>query len=66
VKTQSCLFFLKASALSSGGLVLGMSFLESCEPLGKLDEVTDTVVRVFTNDSSNFNELHGFSKNYRQ
>ncbi|AFK05530.1 aldehyde oxidase and xanthine dehydrogenase molybdopterin binding protein (plasmid) [Emticicia oligotrophica DSM 17448] len=59
MKTQSRRSFLKASALSGGGFMLGISFLSSFKPLG---ESSDTVVRVLTNDLSNFNELNGFVK----
>lgn len=50
--------FLKASAVSGGGFMLGISFFSSFKSLDN----TDTVVRVLTNDSLNFNELNGFVK----
>ncbi|OYU66808.1 MAG: isoquinoline 1-oxidoreductase [Cytophagaceae bacterium BCCC1] len=50
--------FLKASAVSGGGFMLGISFFSSFKSFGN----TDAVVRVLTNDSLNFNELNGFVK----
>ncbi len=62
MKTQSRRSFLKASALSGGGFMLGISFLSSFKPLGKSKESTGSFVRVFTNDISDFKELNGFVK----
>lgn len=61
MKTQSRRSFLKASALSGGGFMLGISFFSSFKAIGNPLE-SDAVVRVFTNDSSNFNQLNGFVK----
>ena len=48
--------FLKASAVSGGGFMLGISFFSSFKSLGN----TDT--GALTNNPSNFNELNGFVK----
>ncbi|WP_435354668.1 molybdopterin cofactor-binding domain-containing protein [Emticicia sp. SJ17W-69] len=65
MESQSRRSFLKASALSGGGFMLGISFLSSFKTFGKtienIDEI-DAVVRALTNDSSGFNELNGFVK----
>lgn len=58
MKTQSRRSFLKASALSGGGFMLGIGFLSSF----RLKESTDAVVPGFMNDLSDFNELNGFVK----
>lgn len=65
MESQSRRSFLKASALSGGGFMLGISILSSFKPFGKsienIDEI-DALVRVLTNESSGFNELNGFVK----
>ena len=48
--------FLKASTVSGGGFMLGISFFSSFKSLGN----TDT--GALTNNPSNFNELNGFVK----
>jgi isoquinoline 1-oxidoreductase beta subunit len=50
--------FLKASAVSGGGFMLGISFFSSFKSLGNMDAVT----RGLTNNPANFNELNGFVK----
>lgn len=62
MQTQSRRSFLKASALSGGGFMLGISFLSSFKPLEKSEENADDVVSVFMNNTSDFNELNGFVK----
>ena len=57
MQTQSRRSFLKASALSGGGFMLGISFLSSFKPLGKSLEATE-----ITNLPLDFNELNGFVK----
>ncbi|MEA5461500.1 molybdopterin cofactor-binding domain-containing protein [Arcicella sp. LKC2W] len=62
MENQSRRSFLKASALSGGGFMLGIGFLSSFKPLEKSEENADDVVSVFTNNISDFNELNGFVK----
>ena len=57
MQTQSRRSFLKASALSGGGFMLGISFLSSFKPLRKSLEATE-----ITNLPLDFNELNGFVK----
>ncbi len=58
MQTQNRRSFLKASALSGGGFMLGIGFLSSFKP----KKMADAVVRVSTNNITNFNELNGFVK----
>lgn len=61
MKTQSRRSFLKASALSGGGFMLGISFLSSFKPLGKpLGKSAETLE--VANLSLDFTELNGFVK----
>jgi isoquinoline 1-oxidoreductase beta subunit len=58
ISNQSRRSFLKASALSGGGFMLGISFFSR----NKAWANTDDLVRILPNNPANFNELNGFVK----